>query len=239
MHASLRAVLVVVALASSPAHAELSFSSGKPGSIPAGWTPVTFGPHKRATEYILTEEDKRVVLHAHSEKASSGLTHAVRIDLRQTPILQWRWKISHVIEEADNQVAGKEDAPVRIVLAFEGDKSRLSAKDRRNSALVKSVTGRELPYAELVYFWSPRLPVGTIFPHPHSGRTQMVVATSGSAKAGQWVTLSRDVAKDFRQAFHEEPGALVEVGVLTDSDDTGTQVDAWYGDIRFAAASKR
>jgi hypothetical protein len=37
----------------------------------------------------------------------------------------------------------------------------------------------------------------------------------------------------------EEPGELVEVGVLTDSDDTRTSVDAWYGDIRFAAAPKR
>jgi hypothetical protein len=206
--------------------------------MPAGWVPLSFGAHKRATEYILTKEHNRVVLHAHSERASSGLIHPARIDVRKTPILHWQWKISHVLADADNQVVGKEDSPVRIVLAFDGDKSRLAPKDRRASALVKSVTGRDLPYAQLAYFWSPRLPVGTVFPHPHSERTQMVVATSGSEQAGRWVALSRNVAEDFRRAFGEEPGPLIEVGVLTDTDDTGASVDAWYGDIGFAAASR-
>ena len=246
MPASLRVVLVLAALACSPADAAAPkqaaaitlFSSGKPGAMPAGWVPLTFGAHKRPTEYILSEEDNRIVLHAHSESASSGLIHPARIDVRNMPILQWQWKISHVLADADNQVVGKEDSPVRIVLAFDGDKSRLASKDKRASALVKSVTGRDLPYAQLVYFWSPRLPVGTVFPHPHSERTQMVVATSGSAQAGRWVTLSRNVVKDFRRAFGEEPGPLIEVGVLTDTDDTGSTVDAWYGDIRFAPAKR-
>jgi len=216
-----------------------SFLSGKSGSLPLSWAPVTFGAHKRATEYTLVNEDNRVVLHAHSENASSGLGHAARIDVRAKPVLRWRWKVSRVIDEADNQRAGKEDSPVRIVLAFDGDKSRLTPKDQRASALVKSVTGRDLPYAQLVYFWSPSLPVGKIFPHPHSERTRMVVATSGSAKVGQWVTLSRDVVQDFRRAFGEEPGALIEVGVLTDSDDTRTSVDAWYGDISLVSRPSR
>ena len=38
--------------------------------------------------------------------------------------------------------------------------------------------------------------------------------------------------------FGEEPGPLTSVGVLTDSDNTGATVDAWYGDIRFAPAGK-
>ena len=33
--------------------------------------------------------------------------------------------------------------------------------------------------------------------------------------------------------FHEEPGLLTGVGVLTDTDNTGGTVEAWYGDIQF------
>jgi hypothetical protein len=41
------------------------------------------------------------------------------------------------------------------------------------------------------------------------------------------------VRADFRRAFGEEPGALLAVGVLTDTDNTDGHAEAWYGDIRF------
>ena len=37
--------------------------------------------------------------------------------------------------------------------------------------------------------------------------------------------------------FGEEPGRMTEVGVLTDTDNTGASVEAWYGDIEFRPAS--
>jgi hypothetical protein len=47
------------------------------------------------------------------------------------------------------------------------------------------------------------------------------------------VTLTRNVVEDFRKAFGEEPGLMTDVGIMTDTDNTGETVDAWYGDIRF------
>lgn len=29
---------------------------------------------------------------------------------------------------------------------------------------------------------------------------------------------------------------MTDVGIMTDTDNTGANVDAWYGDIRFVAA---
>ena len=63
--------------------------------------------------------------------------------------------------------------------------------------------------------------MGTIIPNPHTKRVQMVVASSGPAGVGKWQTLSRNVLEDFRRAFGEEPGMLTDVGVLTDTDNTG------------------
>jgi hypothetical protein len=47
--------------------------------------------------------------------------------------------------------------------------------------------------------------------------------------------LRRDLRADFRAAFGEEAGRLLNVGVLTDSDDLNVDVQAWYGDITLSS----
>jgi hypothetical protein len=234
--------LVSIALPSQAAQSDnpvTPFSAAPPGAqLPKGWIALRFGSNKQPTEYRLVQDGAQVVLHARAVAATGGLLHPVNLDVRGAPLLRWRWKISQVIADADNAVAAKEDSPARIVLGFDGDLSRLTAKDRTASALAKSATGRALPYAQLMYIWSTKAPVGSVIQHPHSQRVRMVVAASGSANAGKWVTLSRNVYADFKRAFGEEPGALTDVGVLTDSDNTGASVEAWYGDIRFAPATR-
>ena len=97
------------------------------------------------------------------------------------------------------------------------------------------MSGRELPYATLMYIWSNKEPVGKIVPNPRSARVQMLVASSGASGVGAWQTLSRNVVEDFRKVFGEDPGKLTGVAVLTDTDNTGESVEAWYGDIVFRA----
>ena len=188
---------------------------------------------KRVTDYRLVEDQGIVVLNARAEAAASGVLHLVDFDVRTAPVLQWRWKVSGLIEGADNSVASKEDSPARVVLGFDGDKSKLGFRDKTASTLAKSGSGRELPYAQLVYVWSNTKPVGTVIENPHTRRVQMVVAATGPTGVGKWMTLSRNVLEDFKKAFGEEPGKLTEVAVLTDTDNTGATVEAWYGDIRF------
>ena len=75
---------------------------------------------------------------------------------------------------------------MRVVLEFDGDKSKLSFSDRSTIAAGKLLSGRELPYATLMYIWSNKEPVGKIVPNPRSARIQMVVASSGAAGVGAW-----------------------------------------------------
>ncbi len=125
---------------------------------------------------------------------------------------------------------------MRIVLGFEGDRSKLTFGERTASLLAKSASGRDLPYAQLIYIWENKAPVGTVIENPHTRRVRMIVAASGPANVGKWVTITRNVLEDFKKAFGEEPGLMTEVGILTDTDNTGDTVDAWYGDIRFLAS---
>jgi hypothetical protein len=44
------------------------------------------------------------------------------------------------------------------------------------------------------------------------------------------------VLEDYRQAYGEEPGKIISVGVMTDTNTTGSKVTAYYGDIMFSEA---
>ncbi len=240
-------LLGVVVAGASPARAQQpkmealplvpSFSSARPGTeLPRGWQPLLLGSTKRPTVYRMVEDDGRVVLNARAEGSASGLVTDVKFDLGPTPFLQFRWKIAGTIADADNRVAAKEDSPVRVVLSFDGDKSKFTFGQKVSAGLAKAATGREFPYAQIVYVWSNQLPVGTVVPNPHTARVQMVVASSGGDGVGKWQTVTRNPREDFVKAFKEEPGPLIEVAVMSDTDNTGATVEAWYGDIRLLPA---
>jgi DUF3047 family protein len=234
-------VTAVSLLAAGPTYMEAApmpapFSSGQPGfPFPRGWEAVKLSDRKRPTAYSLTQDGDNVVLHAHADAAASGLAQFTRFDIRSAPIVEWRWKVSALVEGADNRIAAKEDSPARLIFAFDGNKASLPLLERSVFYIAEKLSGRELPYALLQYVWAREIPVGTILEHPYTRRVRLLVVASGSGGVGRWHSMSRNLHDDFRRAFHEEPGLLTGVGVLTDTDNTGGSVEAWYGDIQFRA----
>ena len=61
----------------------------------------------------------------------------------------------------------------------------------------------------------------------------MVVAESGRENLGEWQNQARDIYADFRRAFGEAPGRITSIGIMTDTDNTGENVHAYYGDMEF------
>lgn len=59
---------------------------------------------------------------------------------------------------------------------------------------------------------------------------------SGSSQLGRWVDIERDVQADFQHAFGEAAGPLRSVGLLSDTNNTGATVDAWYGPVTLGSA---
>lgn len=244
----MRTLSVLALIATAPAFAQsppaieavplvAPFSQGKAGGpLPAGWIPVKINEQKKPTSYSLVDEQGGVVLRAVADGAASLLGHKVSFDVNAAPVLSWRWKVSQLIATADNAVASKEDSPARIVLEFDGDKAKLPFSERSQIATGKLLSGREIAYATLMYIWSNKEPVGKVIANPRTQRVQMVVASSGGAGVGAWQALSRNVVDDYRRAYGEPPGKLMSVAVLTDTDNTGESVEAWYGDIRFGPA---
>jgi hypothetical protein len=203
---------------------------------PEGWEIVRLADRERLTTYDLVEDHGVIVLHALAEDAASALSHAMAFDVCAAPIGQWRWKVGNVIEDADNAVAAREDSQVGLIFEFEGNRSALSLAERTVFLVSPVASGHELPYATLMHVWSNSHPVDTVIPNPRTRRVQMAVASSGTKDVGTWQTLRRNLRAEVERAFGERPELLRVVGVLTDTDNTGAEAEAWYGDIRFLPA---
>lgn len=197
--------------------------------LPVGWQPWTLSRNKTPTRYTLTEVDQRTVLHAQADSSASGLY--VPIAGRDAGTLRWTWKTRDIIRQADNAQGPREDSPLRVFVAFDGDKSTLSLKDQLMYEMARLTTGREMPYATLMYIWGGQRPEGTVLSNPHTDRVRMIVVDSGARHANQWRCHERDLRADYRKAFGTDPGHVVAVGLMTDTDNTKSKAEAWYGDI--------
>ncbi|MGI9134213.1 MAG: DUF3047 domain-containing protein, partial [Rhodoferax sp.] len=125
-------------------------------------------------------------------------------------------------------------SPVRLVLAFEGDRSQFSAKNAMLSELAHALTGEPMPYATMMYVWCNTRPPGSVILNPRTDRIRKLVVESGPNNLNRWLDYERDVRADFERLFGEPPGALLAIGVMTDSDNTRTRTRAWYGPIAWA-----
>ena len=150
--------------------------------------------------------------------------------------LTFSWKIDALPLGADLRDSQAEDAPVRIVLAFGGDRSLLSPRTHRLSELSRLLTGEDLPYATLAYVWSEHEPLETVIHNPRTDRIRKLVVQSGNLSFGQWLFYKRDVQADFVRVFGEVPGPLLALALMTDTDNTSSQLQAWYGRLRLETA---
>jgi Protein of unknown function (DUF3047) len=203
--------------------------------LPPAWLGWGLSSGKRPTEYRLVRGEPGTVLEARAERAATGLYRRIRVDPHQQPLLEWSWRVDRLIPGANLGVGAREDSAARLVVSFHGDPRRLDFQQRTMLRLAKAFAGEPLPYAMLIYVWSNAIPVETALPSPQIDRIRMIVVESGGANLGRWRQYRRNVVQDYRRVFGEEPGDIVAVGVLTDSDNTQQSARALYGDITLRA----
>lgn len=135
-----------------------------------------------------------------------------KASLRLFQKLRWRWRVHDLPEGSDETDGEKNDsaAAVRLIIG----------KSSLNPLAGKS----------LKYIWSETLPKGTVI---SSSRQHMIVLRSGTDDLGKWVWEEVNAYHDYRRLFGGDPRPVDYVGLLTDSDNTGTVVAADYDDIIF------
>jgi hypothetical protein len=210
------------------------FSRLRPGAAVAPWEPWLIVRGNTPTIYRVAELDGAGALEAVSTEGGSGMWRKLRLDPREQPILEWRWRVPPPAPGAPPLGVTSSKSPMtRLSLAFHGDPAKLDFEDRVKLRMARALTVNGLPYASLLYVWMVGVPVETVLHSPHTDRVRMIVVQSGLQQVGEWVTLRRNVVEDFRRAFAEEPGDMVGVGLMTDYGDDGSPRRAYYGDITF------
>ncbi len=173
---------------------------------------------KGRTDYTVVPGDGGMVLQAESRAAASGLIFKHEYDLKQYPILAWRWKISNILAKGDAHTKAGDDYAARIYVIFPN----------------------WLPWntRSINYIWANRLPQGEFIPNSFYHKAVMLAVESGPEKVGEWVAEQRNVLEDFRKIFGEDPPLAGGIAIMTDTDNTGESAVAWYDDIRLESVSR-
>jgi hypothetical protein len=200
------AALSLSALVSADAD-KISFGSFAKSGL-EGWETKIF---KGETDYRVVEDGGQKVLQAESQAAASGLVFETEYDPTVYPVLSWRWKIDHILTRGDSRTRSGDDYAARIYVIFP------------HWFFPKTKT--------LNYIWANRLPKESIQPNAFTGNAMMIAVESGDEKAGQWISVRRNIIEDYRRAFGEDPPNVGAIAIMTDTDQTKESAIAWYSDI--------
>lgn len=194
------------------------------------WQPLAL-PGKQPTRYEWAEKEGRPALMARAERSASMFRKRFVPAMSGPREAKFSWWVQDLIPAADLGDIDLGDAPARVLFGFDGDVGTLPLRTRMMFDLAQALTGEQPPYATLMYVWDAKRPVGTVLIHPRSDRIRKIVVDSGTGGLRRWRDHQRDLAADFRLAFGEEPGPLLSVAFMTDSDNTRSQARAWYGAV--------
>ncbi len=162
---------------------------------------------------IVTENDKKVI-QANSNGTASGLFHKVNLDPANFRYLRWSWKIKNTIPKGYENRKDGDDYAARVYVVFPG----------RFFWQTKAIN----------YIWSNHLPKGQFIPNAFTGNAMMMAVESGTGSAGKWLTEERDVLADYRRLFGGAPQQIGAIAIMTDTDNTGGEATAWYGELSIA-----
>jgi hypothetical protein len=182
--------------------------------IPPGWQGQKWG--SPAYDLTVVENDGHRTLHLVSKNEGSTISKDIegKVNLKDTPILEWRWKVITLPVNGDSRKKETDDQAAQIYVVW----------PRFPEALRSRIIG---------YIWDTTAPVGTIVKSEKTGTITYVVVRSGTADLGKWVTERRNVAEDFRKIYGEAADNPGVISVSIDSNDTHSSAESFLGTILF------
>jgi len=169
------------------------------------------------TSYRFVEDDGVAVLAAHSVGTASGLGRRIVVDLNKTPYLNWRWKVVQGIENLPERSKAGDDYAARVYVIKSG-----GAFIWRTKALNYVFSGSQPSGSTWSNAWKPK-------------NSQMIAARGVNDSEGVWYEEKRNIREDFAAMFGVDIDRIDSVAIMTDSDNSGLEARARYGDIFFSS----
>ena len=185
--------------------------------IPPGWIGEAFG---RRADYDLTAEQHAEgrALHLESRNEHSTIARDItgKVNLKETPILEWTWKATILPTGGDLRRKETTDMAAQLYVVWP-----------RFPALLRSrIIG---------YVWDAATPAMTIVKSQKTGTVTFVVLRSGTRDLGKWLTERRNVVEDYVTIFGEVPDDPKAITISIDSNDTQSIAESFIGPIIFRA----
>lgn len=187
------------------------WESRQAGPLAGAWRTYPF--HERPAfkqPPAIVEDDGRHALRLATDAEAMRIGRTMKVDVRRTPWLVWEWKPLVLPQGGDVRDRRRNDQAARVMLVFEGMKA-------------------------IAYLWDTSAPVGAEAPPEELEMFQrvLIVVRSGAPGVGRWDRQKRDVYKDYRRVFGEEPRPINWVGLESHSNDTRTRSAALFGAVYF------
>ncbi len=182
--------------------------------IPDAWKGQNWG--SPAYDMTIVEDAGKKVLHMKSRNEGSTISKDIKgkVNLKDTPILEWRWKAVALPKDGNSCVKATDDQAAQVYVTW-----------RRFPDAVRSrVIG---------YVWDTTAPAETICKSEKTRTVTYVIVRSGTAGLGSWHTERRNVHDDFKKIYHEEPDNPDAVSIAIDSNDTGSSSESFVGPLVF------
>lgn len=210
------------------------FSMLSPGQpLPAAFRTITL-PKIAHNRFSLVSDEGTTVLRVDSDNSAGSVAIPLAATRTQgNTTLEWRWKVSRMLEHADLENKTGDDFAARVYVFFDVPLESLPFMERSKIKLARMVAGSDVPTAAICYVWDNKHRVGLRAWSPYSTRVRKIVLQSGPEFIGRWKSESRDVAADFREAFGTEMPVVTGVAVGNDTDNTDDKVTTWFGDVTF------
>ena len=186
--------------------------------IPEGWKGQNWGSPKY--DFTIVNDDGRKAVNLKSVNEGSTVSKEIKgkVNLKETPILEWSWKVT--------------------VLPKGGDSCRKATDDQAGQIFVVWPRFPEAVRSRIIgYVWDTTRPVGTMCKSEKTGTVTYIVVRSGAAELGKWFTERRNVVDDFKKAYGEVPDDPSAMSFAIDSNDTNSTAESFMGPILFKSTA--
>jgi len=178
-----------------------------PKGLPPGWElKVKSG---KAAFDVMRDGDIPA-LHLKSVDSSFSLQGEVNVDVKRYPVLSWKWKVTQLPKGGDFRKSRTDDQAAQLFLAFTKTKA-------------------------IVYIWDTTAPQGLMestSPVPFM-TVKVVVVRSGPAELGKWIAETRNVYKDYKKFYGDEPPLVQGMRFQINTQHTGTLAESYFADVVF------
>jgi hypothetical protein len=168
-------------------------------------------------------ERGELVLHMVSKNNSFGIKKEAKVNIREYPFLNWRWKAVRVPPGGDVRSANKDDQAIQLYLAFPA----IGWPAALNSPVIGYVWDNESPRG----YYGRCKQIG-------GDKLRYLVLRNKSDKIDEWHVEKRNVYQDYKTLFKDirdgEPEATTHgIQIHINSQHTGTEAESYIGEVYF------